>query len=34
MLRIRVVRMALAAACVTALVVAVPAAGKTYRVSG
>ena len=34
MLRMRVVRMALAAACVTALVVAVPAAGKTYRVSG
>ena len=26
--------MALAAACVTALVVAVPAAGKTYRVAG
>jgi hypothetical protein len=34
MLRMRVVRTALAAACVTALVVAVPAAGKTYRVSG
>ena len=34
MLRMRVVRMALAVACVTALVVAVPAAGKTYRVSG
>jgi hypothetical protein len=34
MLRMRVVRMALAAACVIALVAAVPAAGKTYRVSG
>jgi hypothetical protein len=34
MLRMRVVRMALATACVTALVVAVPAAGQTYRVSG
>ena len=34
MLRMRVVRMALAAACVTALVVAVPAAGKIYRVAG
>lgn len=34
MLRMRLVRMALAAACVTALVVAVPAAAKTYRVSG
>ena len=34
MLRMRVVRTALAAACLAALVVAVPAAGKTYRVSG
>ena len=30
----RVMRMALAAACVIALAVAVPASGKTYRVSG
>ena len=34
MLRMRVVRTALAAACVIVLVAAVPAAGKTYRVSG